>query len=169
MPSARSPVMRLLSLFVVLSLTLAGCSGAGNNSDSDNSGSSTSQGGSESGSSDSGSSGGSSHASSSKASRDPLIWENRHLNDWLKDVDSKQDRERSAAATVLGEIGARAPGELSRMVPALATLAKATSPRVRRAAAASLTMVGPSIKEAIPALGSLLHDKDQDVRANALK
>jgi HEAT repeat protein len=98
-----------------------------------------------------------------------MVFEEKHLDEWLKLADSKDKGERMAAAQALGSIASKAPAAVPTVVVPLGKMLKDDSAHVRRNASESLSLVGPNVKDAVPALGDALKDGDAIVRKNAMK
>jgi HEAT repeat protein len=161
---------RFFLLLAVLSF-VAGCStgsGSGSGSDSGSTGSSAVR---DSSSASSSLSASDSQASgSSKVGKDPLVAEGEHMNVWLERAKTGDVGQRRVAAQVLGVIGVNAPDAAPTIVPVLAKLLADDKPQVRKNAADSLASMagkGAKMKEAVPALGEAL--KDKETRDSALK
>jgi HEAT repeat protein len=85
----------------------------------------------------------------------PLQSSGRPVAEWLKDVSSPDPKLRKKAVQSLGHVGTADPAAMPAVIGAL----KDRDATVREAAVLALLVIGPSAREAIPALVEV-RDKD---------
>jgi hypothetical protein len=92
-----------------------------------------------------------------------VVYRGRPLSFYAARLNSGDGGERLRAIRIIGYFGKEGAGA----VPELTAALRDSSPQVRRAAAGSLSLLGPSAVPALPALAKALSDEDAYVRCLA--